>query len=275
MTKEEIQELGWDTILKRAVNDPGLIHEAYSSFHNFSIGNQILAMFQCLELGISAGPIDTFLGWKEKGRYVKRGEKALYLWQPFAGKKTEVDEETGEEKKVPFLYFKLMPRWFVVSQTDGEDAKFPEITGWDLDRALADLEISNVEFTETNGNIQGVAYQLFDGIKKIAVSPIAVNPMKTAVHEIAHVLHGHIEKGTLVDREQLTHEIAEVEAEGVALIVIAALGLPGEEYSRGYIQHWWGLGNEIPEDSARRIFSIANKILEAGRESNGPKTDSE
>jgi hypothetical protein len=37
------------------------------------------------------------------------------------------------------------------------------------------------------------------------------------------------------------------------------------EFSRGYIQHWWGSGNPIPERSAQRILKVANQILVAGR----------
>ena len=31
----------WSALLVEAVNKPGLIMEAYSAFHNYSIGNQI------------------------------------------------------------------------------------------------------------------------------------------------------------------------------------------------------------------------------------------
>ena len=34
----------WSALLVEAVNKPGLIMEAYSAFHNYSIGNQILAL---------------------------------------------------------------------------------------------------------------------------------------------------------------------------------------------------------------------------------------
>ena len=44
----------------------------------------------------------------------------------------------------------------------------------------------------------------------------------------------------------------------------AALDLPGVEFSRGYIQHWWGQGNPIPERSAQRILKVADQILKAG-----------
>jgi hypothetical protein len=59
--------------------------------------------------------------------------------------------------------------------------------------------------------------------------------------------------------------LREVEAESVAMLVGAALGLPGVEESRGYIQHWNASGQEIPEASARKIFKVADQILKAGR----------
>jgi hypothetical protein len=37
----------WSSLLVEAVNKPGMIMEAYSAFHNYSIGNQILALMQC------------------------------------------------------------------------------------------------------------------------------------------------------------------------------------------------------------------------------------
>jgi hypothetical protein len=42
------------------------------------------------------------------------------------------------------------------------------------------------------------------------------------------------------------------------------LSLPGVEYSRGYIQNWWGQANPIPEKSAQRILKVAEQILKAG-----------
>ena len=41
------------------------------------------------------------------------------------------------------------------------------------------------------------------------------------------------------------------------MLCCAALELPGVECSRGYIQHWHGQGNPIPEKSAQRILTDA------------------
>ena len=66
------------------------------------------------------------------------------------------------------------------------------------------------------------------------------------------------------DGETLPRSLKEAEAESVALICLESLGMPGAEYCRGYIQNWLS-GAEIPERSAQRIFSAADKILKAGR----------
>ena len=52
-----------------------------------------------------------------------------------------------------------------------------------------------------------------------------------------HILLGHTpEKGA--DRPDLPKTLAEAEAEAVALLCVEALGLPGADYARGYIQLW-------------------------------------
>jgi len=93
---------------------------------------------------------------------------------------------------------------------------------------------------------------------------VAEYPHKTRFHEIAHVVLGHTKEGLMTDSEFTPRDVREVEAEGVAYILCALLGLPGLDESRGYIQNWLE-GAVITDKSAQRIFSTANKILEAGQ----------
>ena len=44
--------VSWAALLDEALKKPGFIHEAYSRFHNYSLGNQLLALFQCFARGI-------------------------------------------------------------------------------------------------------------------------------------------------------------------------------------------------------------------------------
>lgn len=150
--------------------------------------------------------------------------------------------------------------WFVLAQTDGQPYAPPAIPGWDATRALTALDITETSFEMMNGNVQGYARG-----RTIAVSRVATNPLKTRLHEAAHVLLGHtaVEQ---TDSDSTPRTLAEIEAESVAMLVCAALNQPGIEYSRGYVQHWLGRGHTIPETSARRIFKTADQTLRAGRE---------
>ena len=75
-------------LLASAVTEPGILSDVYRQFHTYSIGNQLLAWSQCLRRGMQPGPMATFPRWKELGRYVRKGEKAITLCQPVTVKRT-------------------------------------------------------------------------------------------------------------------------------------------------------------------------------------------
>jgi hypothetical protein len=258
-------------LLQKAVNEPGIISKAYSAFHGYSIGNQILSLVQCAQRGITPGPIATFMGWKDKGRYVRQGEKAIVLCMPVTCKRkgdgpSDDDDPTttpAAGKPATFTRFVYRPNWFVLSQTEGQAVEAVTIPEWDRTRALEMLNITEEPFSMMDGNCQGYARQ-----RSIAVSPVAELPHKTRFHELAHVVLGHTSEAEagLTDSEMTPRSLREVEAEAVALVCLEALGLPGADRSRGYIQLWnQERGSEpIPERSAQRIFKAADQILKAG-----------
>jgi antirestriction protein ArdC len=114
-----------------------------------------------------------------------------------------------------------------------------------------------------DGNAQGYARG-----RSVAVSPVAENPVKTMLHELAHVVLGHTTAAECADDGTLTRAEREVEAEGTAYIVGSVLGIGGLDKSRGYLQAWLGEGS-VSERSAARIFKAADAILKAGRPSEG------
>ena len=252
----------FSTLLQQAITEPGKLHAAYSYFHDYSVGNSMLAMMECYAREIDLGPINTYKGWQSLGRQVRKGSKAISLIMPVTCKGEHKDAETGELQEFQFARFIMRANWFVLSQTDGEDVTLPALPEWDTDTALNALQITRVPFESVNGNSQGYA---MPG-RRVAVSPVAALPHKTILHEIAHVLLGHLESGVLSDDERTPKNLREVEAESVAYLCIASLGLDGMEYSRGYIQHWLH-ASEIPEKSAQKIFTTATAILKAGRPS--------
>jgi antirestriction protein ArdC len=247
----------WSALLVDAVTRPGRIAAAYSAFHHYSTGNQLLALFQCFGRGISPGPINTFVGWKEIGRYVRKGEKALTLCMPVTVKRKPREEAEEDDTFTKFIY---RPNWFALAQTAGADYVPPPPPGWDESAALAAMNVQRVPFADTNGNVQGYARG-----RTVAVSPIAFAPHRTLFHELAHVLLGHTgEAGTLSDDDAMPRSLAEAEAESVALLCCESLALGGADYSRGYIQSWLS-GETIPERSAQRIFKAADTILKSGQ----------
>jgi antirestriction protein ArdC len=257
----ERQHATWGELLRDAVEKPGRMLEAYTAFHNYSFGNALLALEQCMRRNLQPGPLNTYRGWLEKKRQVRKGEKGITLCMPMPFKRAAQADDAQDETTEPHVCyaFRFRAYWFVLAQTEGEETYIPPIPGFDIDTALRTLNITRASFDEMNGNIQG-----FANGGEIAVNPLAALPHKTTFHEIAHIVLGHTTTETLVDSEQTARHIREVEAESVALICCETLGLEGAEFCRGYIQHWLKSEKEIPNQSAARIFAAATSILKAG-----------
>jgi antirestriction protein ArdC len=258
---EKQQHATWGELLRDAVKKPGRMLEAYTAFHNYSFGNALLALEQCIRRNLQPGPLNTYRGWLERKRQVRKGEKGITLCMPMPSKRTvqagSINDETTEPQTC--YAFRFRAYWFVLAQTEGDDTYVPAIPGFDFDTALRILNITRTPFDEINGNIQG-----FARAREIAISPVVALPHKTTFHELAHIVLGHTTAEKLVDSEQTVRHIREVEAESVALICCESLGLEGAEYCRGYIQHWMKTESEIPNQSAARIFAAASSMLKAG-----------
>ena len=253
---ENQKTVAWATMLSDAVTQPGVISSCYQAFHNYSMGNQLLAWQQLQARNMGLSPLATYKRWSELGRQVKKGEKAIALVMPVTiNKKDGAGEKTGE----CFQWFTLKNNWFSLDQTEGDAyAVEPVIPAWCKVKALETLQITEVRFDSPNGNSQGYAQG-----KNIAINPVAVLPHKTRFHELAHVVLGHTLEHAMHDNELTPRDIREVEAESVAYILCSVLGLPGLIESRGYIQGWLS-GGEITDKSAQKIFGAADKILKAG-----------
>src|SRR5499433_3036076 len=259
---ERQDSIQFHQLLEEAVTKPGTLMRAYSLFWNYSLGNQILALIQANRRGIPLGPIASFNHWKELGRHVKRGEKAITLCMPVTCKRTikEQGPDGAEtESEVAFKRFVFRRNWFMLAQTDGAEYQAPAIPTWDRARALRTLGVEEIPFESLSGNVQGYALD-----RQIAINPLAQMPAKTTFHELAHIELLHTSEA-VHDSEALPRSLKEVEAEAVALLCLESLGMPGAQYCRGYIQNWLA-GAEIPERSAQRVFSAADKILKAGIE---------
>ena len=141
---ENSKTVAWSTMLKDAVTQPGIISKCYSTFHNYSMGNQLLAWSQLQGRGMGLAPIATYKRWSELGRQVKKGEKAIALVMPVTiSKKDGAGEKTGEV----FSMFTLKNNWITLDQTEGADYvnEIP-VPNWDKVKALEALQITEIKF---------------------------------------------------------------------------------------------------------------------------------
>ncbi|MDE3022782.1 MAG: DUF1738 domain-containing protein [Pseudomonadota bacterium] len=243
----------WSEILKDAVTRPGSMNAAFRAFHNYSVGNMLLAMMQCTMRDIPIGPIATYRAWSALGRQVRRGEKAISLWMPLTFTKTD---DSGEEHTRHS--FMLKNQWFVLAQTDGEPIESVVIPLWNEKLAAQNLGLIEVPFALVDGNTLGYA---MPALKEYAVNPVAPDRLATVLHEMGHSIL-HTEKERIVDDKELDRGQKEMEAECVALLCLSFLGYNTDQ-QRGYIQHWYKTGS-IDDKNANRIINAANKILKAG-----------
>jgi hypothetical protein len=267
-------KLNWSQLMEEALTAPGNLGQTYSRFHDYSIINEMLFFMQGLN-----EPVASRSTWRGMGRTLVRGAKASKVIVPVlinepAPQSEHSETETSEEKKervARLIGFKLVHGVFPLSMTEGKDLPVVPTPGWDLQQALDKYGIKEVPFGSTNGNLQGASRGL-----EYMINPLAVNATKTRFHEIAHIVLGH----TLphhYEEYQAHRGIQEFQAEAVSYLVMNELHVMDNETantSRGYIRHWLK-DEQPPEQAIRQVFTVADRILRAGRIDTGQVEGSE
>lgn len=242
-------------LLDEALEQPGEIAPYYSYFHPYSFTNMTYLYAQgAREI---AG---TYKAWQTVGRHVVRGSEAYEIIRPIIVERPIDGDEEGQTEPA-LVGFRPVRCIFTLSQTVGEPLPPKAAPGWHLAKALGNLGIRQVAFRSLDGNLQGYSRDV-----DIAVSPIAANPFKTAIHEAGHVVLGH----TLPHHfeEYSAHRgVMEFQAEGIAYLVLNELGMMDEQaarQSRGYIRHWLRT-EHLSEQAVRQVLTATDRILRAGR----------
>lgn len=247
----------WPALLEAALTIEGSTGNLYNRLYNYSMGNRAFLMSQ----GVWPQPIATYKGWQAVNRHVKRGAKAKMIIRPITVKLKDELDEAGNPKTIQ--RFKPVRAVFPISDTEGEPLPDIELPTWSKARALGELGIKQVAFENFNGNVQG-----YSEWRTFAINPVAKYPIKTMMHELAHIVHGHT--GEATDDPTVIHSrpLAEFEAEGTAHLAVNEVGEMTPEMasvSRAYIQGWLS-GKTPPDTSIRRIFKATDTIVNAGRE---------
>ena len=248
-----------------------------AKFPRYSVNNTMLIMMQRPDAQLC----QSFTGWKQMGRYVKKGEKGISILAPAPYKiereQTKLDEKgrpvfdadgepVKEKVEVTIRAFKVV-KTFDLSQTDGKELPtigpselVGNIEGYPkLLQALQEISPVPVSFELIDGNAKGF-YHLED--KKIVVQDgmSEVQTIKTLLHEMAHQkLH---DKDNVPEAKDISRNGKEVEAESVAYVVCQHYGINTSDYSFSYVAGW-SEGKETPELKASldKIRQTASEFI--------------
>ena len=221
--------------------------DSLANFHSYSLYNQIILCFA------GCSQVAGYKKWKELGRTVKEGGKAVWILAPWFKKvKTEKDQE-NEEEKVLRGFFSVPV--FDISQTEGEPIKRGITTGSDIDFeelrkatekagwtvVFKPLEIAKGGYvTSENGEIT-----LNSNLNE-------TENIGTLVHEWVHKELKHPDNGT-------PYRVAEQQAETATYLVCKVLGI--ERKSVFYLKSW-GLSENILKDFGK-VNEVTKKIISA------------
>jgi hypothetical protein len=103
-----------------------------------------------------------------------------------------------------------------------------------------------------------------DGSKSIVVSDEIsdAQAVKTLIHEAAHMVLHVKDDGTPAVDYSAHRGVCEIEAESVAYVVAALLGLDTSAYSVGYVAQWAEANLELISSTGENVTKAVNKIAE-------------
>ncbi|APC08600.1 ArdC-like ssDNA-binding domain-containing protein [Neomoorella thermoacetica] len=218
----------------------------------WSLGNRLLMLV--------AGTEDarSYQQWREAGRQVKKGAKAIYILAPLTKKVTQkvVDPETGEEKqeeRVICTGFRGVPV-FRYEDTEGEplpqaDYSPPELPPLYEVAGRFGVEVKYLPFAgEAAGRFR-------PGRNEIELYS---HDLDVFFHELAHAVHN-----TIRPLKGGQHRDQELVAETVACVLCELYG------AKGYLWHVWEYikhyGGQDPRAALKAIMAVLGEVEEVLR----------
>ncbi len=230
---------------------------AMAKFRNYSFGNIMLIARQKPDATSVAG----LRTWNSLGRFVRRGEKGIFILAPLVGKKERQKDTTetrdAKETVTQLLGFRGV-YVFDISQTEGKElATLTEVRGdvsGNRERLMKFVQAQGVtlNYSDKIAPAKGLS---FGGKITLLSGMQPAEEFSTLAHEIGHeILH----RG---DRRILTTKrVRETEAEAVAFVVCQAIGLETGSAAADYIQLWHG-DADLLRESLLAVQQTAAVIL--------------
>lgn len=277
--KAELEEI--TAKLEKGVKDI-FTSDGYQKYLNFcaklprySVNNQILIMLQKPD----ASMCQSFGGWKEMNRFVKRGEKGIRILAPSPYKMEREQEKTDEagnviigangepvKEKVEVTINAFKPvSTFDISQTEGEPVPTPgvdeltaSVEGYDTFlAAIEDVVPVPISFEQIGSGAKGY-FHLTENRIVVQEGMSEAQTVKTLLHEACHqALHSREAKDA--SNAEKSKSQKETEAESVAYVVCQRYGVDTSDYSFAYLATW-AADKDVPElkaslDTIRRTAS--------------------
>jgi antirestriction protein ArdC len=244
------------------------------SGRRYSFNNQMLAFMQRPDAQYLAG----FKAWQAQGRQVRKGSKAISILG-FRTFEKDVILPNGKPGKETVPYFPPVSV-FDVSDTDpieGASNVFDpdaqqtltvrldgsdEAGHFDMVAQWLQSEGWSVARETIPGTSNGFTRN--DGSKSIVVSDEIsdAQAVKTLIHEAAHMVLHVKDDGTPAVDYSAHRGVCEIEAESVAYVVAALLGLDTSAYSVGYVAQWAEANLELISSTGENVTKAVNKIAE-------------
>jgi hypothetical protein len=227
-------------------------HEGEAPSATWSLGNQLVCLL--------SGTADArgFRQWKEVGRHVRKGAKAVYILGPRTRKVTDRDTATGEESTrtivsgfvgIPVFRFEDTEGLPLQRYTDYRPATFPPL--YDVAERLG----VRVDWAPFVRDFRGYYSPGDDRIM------LCSHDVRTFFHELAHAAHARVFKnrGETMPTGQTSR--CECVAETVAATLCALYDIETEAlaHSADYLTHYSKRG---PAVAAMKVLGDVQAVLE-------------
>jgi hypothetical protein len=247
-------------------------------FHRYSPTNRMLIAAQLIERDVEPdGLTASYKTWKRIPAVdgdtcqVRRGESALWIYAPMTITRRETDEASGEDRVIAagVRGFKLVPVFHQSQLTALPDITEPPspklLQGHEAPARVWDAVVSELMAAgfavEVVPREPGVTW---NGRTDFSANEVHVHAdleppqrLKTLAHEWAHVSldHGRSTGGP-------SRSVAEVEAESVAFLVMATVGIDASDYTMPYVSGWAGGSVDTVKATAERVLATTAKLVD-------------
>ncbi|GHI98096.1 ArdC family protein [Streptomyces olivaceus] len=256
---------GWRAMLRATVANLG----------RYSANNMILILAQCPNATQVRGRKE----WNDRGRLIRKGEKALRIFAPMTVMKKDKDgkpvlDEHGQEQRRTL--FKAAPV-FDISQTrpmDEDQEAQPEATepAYQLGRKTTG-EVPAELWDRLERHAKGHGYTVSlgmtapaDGFTRPATREVVIQASDPEAHRTVVLAHevAHIECGHVADIEEYRKHRGrmECEAQSVAFIVAGVAGVDAALTSVPYIAGWAG---KTAEEVRETLAAASDTVIRAAK----------